>query len=348
MEQRRLGRTDIAVSKICYGIMTFGEQNTEQEGHALLDQALDGGITFYDIAEMYPVPPKPETQGDSERVMGTWMKARGNRDKVVVATKATGPGPDSFGHIREGKSTHTRANLEAALDGNLKRLQTDYIDLYQLHWPDRPVNNFGQLLYRHDEIQEGTPVEETLAVLADFVKAGKVRTIGLSNETPWGVMKFLEVAERMGLPRIVTVQNPYNLLARHYELGLSEISLHEDVGLIPYSPLAQGVLSGKYLDGARPAGARITLFPKRYKRYIGEVADAETAKYVKVAQDFGLSPTHMALGFVTQQPFVTSTIMGATTKEQLAENIASADVTLSGDILEAIEAVHRERPVPCP
>ncbi|MCR9255613.1 MAG: NADP(H)-dependent aldo-keto reductase [Alphaproteobacteria bacterium] len=347
MEYRRLGLTDIEVSLICYGIMTFGQQNTEAEGHALMDQALDGGVTFYDTAEMYPVPPKPETQGDSERVLGTWMKARGNRDKVIVATKATGPGAD-FAHIRGGTSAHTRANLEAAVDASLARLQTDYIDLYQLHWPDRPVNNFGRMLFDHSKAQAGTPAEETLAALADMVKAGKIRAVGLSNETPYGVHAFLKAAEVHHLPRVVSIQNPYNLLARHFELGLSEMAVREHVGLLAYSPLAQGVLTGKYMDGKRPEGARITLFPKRYKRYIGDKGQVETAKYVKIALDHGLAPAQMALSFVNRQPFVTANIIGATTKEQLAENIGSIDVALSDEVMDAIEAVHRETPVPCP
>jgi len=224
---------------------------------------------------------------------------------------------------------------------------SDLIDLYQLHWPDRPVNNFGRMLY-DASADTGTPAEETLAALGDMVKAGKIRAVGLSNDTPWGVHSFLAAAERLGLPRIVSIQNPYNLLARHFELGLSEMALRENVGLLAYSPLAQGVLTGKYLDGERPVGARITLFPNRYKRYIGDKGQAETAKYVNVAREHGLTPAQMALSFVNGQPFVTATIIGATNEAQLRENIASVDVPLSPAVLEAIEAVHRETPVPCP
>lgn len=348
MEKRLLGRTNLNVPLICLGTMTWGEQNTEAEAHQQMDYALGEGVNFLDAAEMYPVPPRPETQGQTERCIGSWFKARKNRDKVILATKVVGRSSKiPMQHIRGGLARLDQANIFAALDASLARLQTDYIDLYQLHWPDRSTNNFGQLGYVPEDDGGATPIEETLQALAEAVKLGKIRYVGLSNETAWGTMEFLRLAEQKGLPRMASIQNPYSLLNRSYEIGLAEVSLREQCGLLAYSPLAMGVLSGKYLNGQRPAGARMTLFT-RFQRYNHPKAEAATARYVKIAQDAGLDPAQMALAFVNQQPFVTSNIIGATTMAQLKANIASTQITLSPEVLRAIEAVHQDIPSPCP
>jgi len=347
MEYRRLGQTDIDVSAICLGTMTWGQQNTEAEAHAQLDYALEAGVNFIDTAELYAVPARGETQGLTEQYIGTWLKQRGTRGRVVLASKVVGPSEDWLPHIRGGQARLDRKNIEAALDASLRRLQTDYLDLYQLHWPDRKTNFFGRLGYEHDPDDRPVPIEETLTVLDDLVKAGKVRHIGLSNETPWGVMSFLETAERLGLPRVVSVQNPYSLLNRTYEIGLAEISIREQAGLLAYSPLAFGALSGKYLGGAQPAGARLTLFPD-YTRYSSPNAVAATERYVELARDHGLDPAQMALAYVNTRPFLTSTIVGATSLEQLESNIASIDVTLSDGLLADIERIHELYPNPAP
>jgi len=346
MERRRLGTTDLYVSAVCLGTMTWGEQNTEAEAHAQLDRALDLGINFIDAAEMYPVPPRPETYGRTEEYIGTWLKRRpGIRDKVILATKVTGAN-NNVSHVRDGNGRLDRKNIAAALDGSLRRLQTDYIDLYQTHSPDRYVNAFGRLDYRHDPARDGTPIAETLEILGEFVKAGKIRYIGVSNETPWGVMTHLNLAQK-GLPRIQSIQNPYNLLNRSYEIGLAEISLREQCGLLAYSPLAMGILSGKYLNGARPAGCRLTLF-ERFKRYSTPGAEPATAAYVKLARTHGLDPAQMALAFVTTRPFVTSTIIGCTSLEQLEQNVAGCQLKLAPEIIADIDAIHARNPNPCP
>ena len=348
MKYRKLGRTDLDVSLIGLGTMTWGEQNTEADAHAQLDYALERGVTLVDAAEMYPVPPKPETQGLTETYIGTWLAKSRRRHDIVLASKVAGPvrDPKRPGHIRDGKTFLDRKNLTAALDASLKRLQTDYLDLYQLHWPDRTTNTFGQLAYPWVEDAHTVPVAETLDVLQDFVRAGKVRHVGVSNETPWGLAQFLKHAEA-GLPRVASIQNPYSLLNRVFEIGLSEFSHREGVGLLAYSPLAMGVLAGKYLDGARPEGARMTLFT-RFTRYSNPQAEAATAQYVALAREHGLSPAQMALAWVNQRPFVTSNLMGATTLEQLKENIESVDVTLDEAVLKAIEAIHARHPNPAP
>ncbi len=344
IEQRRLGNSDIRVSKLCLGTMTWGQQNTEPQAHEQMDYALAQGINFFDTAEMYPVPPKGETQGLTEQYIGSWFARRGQRGRVVLATKVTGPG-DWMAHIRNGPQL-TRAHIRAAVEGSLRRLQTDYIDLYQLHWPSRPTNFFGRLGYVHQEA-EHTPLEETLAALMELMQEGKIRHYGLSNETAWGTMKVLQIADREGWPRPLTVQNPYNLLNRSYEVGLAEVSMREQVGLLAYSPLAFGVLTGKYLNGAWPQDARITLF-SRFSRYKGEQAEAAVARYVAIARDAGLSPAQMALAFVTQQSFVTSNIIGATSLAQLQENIATASLELPAEVLQQIDAVHKVISNPCP
>jgi len=349
MEYRELGRTGIKVSALCLGTMTWGEQNTEAEAHAQIDCALDAGVNFIDTAEMYPVPPRAETQGLTETYIGSWLAKSGRRKDVVLATKAAGPvrKPHNPRHIRGGNTFFDRANLEAALHDSLRRLQTDYVDLYQLHWPDRSVNCFGQLGYQHIADEVTTPIAETLGVLVDFVRAGKVRHVGVSNETPWGLMRFLTLADAAGLPRVASIQNPYSLVNRTFEIGLSEISIREQAGLLAYSPLAFGVLSGKYLDGAKPAGARLTLF-ERFQRYTNPNTERAAAAYVALARDHGLDPAQMALAFVTSRDFVTSNIIGATTLEQLRSNLDSAALKLSPEVLAGIEAIHQQIPNPAP
>jgi aryl-alcohol dehydrogenase-like predicted oxidoreductase len=346
MNKRPLGNTDLQVSEICLGTMTFGEQNTEADAFAQLDRALDAGINFIDTAEMYAVPPRVETQGLTERYIGNWLAQRGGRDRLILATKVAGPG-DWIDYLRMPGRRLDRANIEAAVDASLSRLQTDYIDLYQLHWPDRETNFFGKLGYEHPPHDDSVPLLETLQVLGDLVQAGKVRHIGLSNETPWGTMKLLALAEAHGLPRMVSIQNPYSLLNRTFEVGLSEVAIREQCGLLAYSPLAFGMLSGKYRNGVRPAGARLTLF-ERFDRYSSEQAVWATEQYCAIAERHGLDPAQMALAFVTSRPFVTSNIIGATTLEQLDSNLASADLTLSQEVLDEIDAVHQRQPNPSP
>lgn len=350
MELRRLGRTDIEVSLICLGTMTWGEQNTEAEAHAQLDYALDRGINFIDAAEMYPVPPRAETAGRTESYIGTWLKARQNRDRVVIATKVAGRGGGprgGFGWLRgDGvEATDLSAKqIRYAVEASLKRLQTDYIDLYQTHWPDRSTNNFGAWSYAHKD-EETVPVAETVATLDALVKEGKIRAYGLSNETPWGVSEHLRVAAAGGHARPASVQNPYSLINRWYEVGLAEYAPREDIGLLAYSPLAMGVLAGKYLGGAKPAGARLTLFT-RFTRYSNPQVERATERYVALAQQHGLDPAQMALAYVNTRPFLTSNIIGATSMEQLKADIDSIDVKLTQEVLDGIEAIHRDQPNP--
>ena len=332
------------VSKICLGTMTWGQQNTEAEAHEQISYALDRGINMLDAAEMYPVPPRAETQGRTEEYIGTWFKKTGLRDKYILATKAAGPNPEF--HYLRGGPRFTREQLMEAVDGSLRRLQTDCIDLYQLHWPDRYTNFFGQRGYLHRE-QPETPIDETLRALQELVAAGKIKTVGLSNETPWGTMKFLELADREGLPRVESIQNPYGLLNRTYEIAMAEVSHREDVGLLAYSPLGMGLLTGKYRHGARPEGSRMAVF-ERFTRYDGAETLEATEQYLQLADEHGLNPTHMALAFVNTRPFVLSNIIGATTMEQLKMNIDSLDVTLSKEVLKGIEAIQQRLPNPAP
>ena len=345
MEYRQLGRTDIDVSLICLGTMTWGEQNTEAEAHEQLDFAISRGINFIDTAEMYPVAPRKETQGRTEQYLGNWLAKRRDRDKLIIASKVSGPA-DWMPYLRNGCGLD-RKNIEAALNASLKRLQTDYIDLYQVHWPERDTNYFGKLGYYHAPDKDGVPIEETLGVLGDQVKAGKIRHVGISNETPWGISEYLRLSEQKGLPRIVSIQNPYNLLNRTFEVGAAEFAHRENVGLLAYSPLAFGVLSGKYLDNQRPPGARLTLFD-RFVRYTGPEGEKCTAQYVELARENNLDPAQMALAFVNSRPFLTSSIIGATSMGQLETNIASHELRLSKDVLRQIETIHQHQPNPCP
>lgn len=350
MEYRKLGDSDIKVSAIGLGTMTWGEQNTETEAHAQIDYALDHGVNLIDTAEMYPVPPKADTQGSTERYIGSWLaKHASAREKIVLATKIAGPArqPHNPRHIRGEQNQFDRKNLTEALHGSLERLRTDYVDLYQLHWPDRNTMTFGRPTYPWIDDEYTVPIEETLSVLAEFVKAGKIRHIGVSNETPWGVSQFLRAAERLGLPRIASIQNPYSLLNRTFEIGLSEFSHRDRIGLLAYSPLAFGWLSGKYEDGARPAGARITLY-ERFQRYSKPQAVRATSAYVALARRYGLSPAQFALAFVNSRPFVTSNLIGATSLDQLRENIASIDVTLPEAAFAEIDALYEAQPNPAP
>lgn len=349
MKYHRLGHTDIQVPEICLGTMTFGEQNNQDEAFEQLNYALTQGVNFWDTAEMYPVPPKPETQGATEAILGQWFKQNGQRDQVFLASKIAGPSQGGS-HIRDGKTRFTAQEISAALDGSLQRLQTDYIDLYQLHWPQRPTNFFGQLGYSNQHAQKSvdiTPLAETLTALHQEIQKGRIRYIGLSNETPWGTLKFLQLAEQLGLSKFVSVQNPYNLLNRSYEIGMAEIAHYENIGLLAYSPLAFGYLTGKFRNGAQPANARVTLY-SRFSRYSNPESIWATEQYALLAEKHGLSLTQLALAFIKQQFFVSSTIIGATNLTQLKENIAAFDVELSTEILTEIDAIHRQQPNPAP
>ena len=347
MKYRKLGHTDIDVSVICLGTMTWGEQNTPAQAFEQMDYAVARGVNFFDTAELYAIPPKAETYGRTEEIIGEWLKVHGNRDQIILASKIAGPGESWIPHIRNGRTRFNRIDIAAAVDASLQRLQTDYIDLYQLHWPQRQANFFGQLGFDTPEHEDITPILETLEALDDQVQAGKIRYIGLSNETPWGVTQFLHHAEKAGLPRIVSVQNPYSLLNRSYEIGLAEISWREKAGLLAYSPLGFGVLSGKYLGDAQPEGARLTLFPD-YTRYSNEAAIVATEMYVALARHHKLDPAQMALAYVNSRPFLTSTIIGATTMDQLKTNISSIELSLPDEVHEGIEAIHEEYPNPSP
>lgn len=344
MEYHKLPHSSLEVSKICLGTMTYGEQNTRQDAFDQLDFAVERGINFIDTAEMYPVPPNGKSQGLTEEYIGDWLKHSDKRQKVIVATKVAGP--RNVPYIRENMSLDRR-NIHQAIDDSLTRLKTDYIDLYQLHWPQRRTNCFGQLNYPYPEGNEEITLIETLEALNELINAGKIRYIGVSNETPWGVMTLLKLAEKHNLPRIVSIQNPYNLLNRSFEIGLSEISHHEGVELLAYSPLAFGCLSGKYLNNQRPEGARCSLF-ERFVRYFTPQGIEATQAYVDLAKEHGLDPAQMALAFVNQRPFVASNIIGATNLEQLKSNIESLDVTLSEELLGQLQEIGAKYSNPCP
>jgi aryl-alcohol dehydrogenase-like predicted oxidoreductase len=346
MEYRQLGNTDIKVSGLCLGTMTWGEQNTLEQAHQQLDYALDHGINFIDTAEMYPVPPMQETYTATETIIGKWERLQKQRDKIILATKVAGPA-EWMPYIRHGKNRLDKTNIKQACEDSLKRLNIEYIDLYQLHWPNRNTNFFGKRGYTHDNSEDFISAEETLEALSELVKEGKIRHIGLSNETPWGTMKFLEASKQTNGPRIVSIQNPYNLLNRTYEIGMAEVSIREKVGLLAYSPLAFGVLSGKYLDGQKPANSRLTIFD-RFTRYTNHKAEAATRRYQELTKNQAFSLAQMALSFVTNQEFVTSNIIGATTMEQLKENIDSHNLILDGALIEEINHIHEQITNPCP
>lgn len=346
MKTRKLGRTGLEVSEICLGTMTWGRQNTEAEGHAQMDFALDHGVNFFDTAEVYPAPRDENYFTRTEVIIGNWFKARGNRDKVILASKVAGSMTTT--KLRSGNIHLDRQNIIEAVEGSLKRLQTDYLDLYQTHWPDRPGNYFGPLgMTKIKDTPETVPVEETLEAMHSLVKAGKVRHIGVSNESPWGLMQQLQHGEANGLTRIAAIQNPYNLLNRSYEVALAEVSLREDVSLLAYSPLAMGLLSGKYRHGARPAGTRIPMFPA-FSRYEGKPAEEAVEKYCLLAEKYGLNPVHLALAFILNRSFVASAIIGATNLEQLKMNIDASGIELSQEILKELDEIHREHTIPCP
>ncbi|MFS4468820.1 aldo/keto reductase [Maribacter sp. 2210JD10-5] len=346
MKYTKLPHTDIEVSKICLGTMTWGNQNTEAEGHEQMDYALEQGINFFDTAELYPIPAHPDRKSDTEKIIGTWFKKTGNRDKVVLASKIAGKA-EFTKFIRT--TGFQRESIIEAVEGSLQRLQTDYIDLYQLHWPERNTNFFGKRGYKVDITDHWEDnFHQVLETLRDLVREGKIRHIGISNETPWGTMRYLEESKvHATLPRAITVQNPYSLLNRIFEIGMSEISMREQIGLLAYSPLGFGVLSGKYLGDRMPEGSRLALFPN-YNRYIKPEAIKATQKYYELAQANDLSLAQMSLAFVNSRPFLTSNIIGATTMKQLKENIASINMELSDEILEQIDAIHEEIPNPAP
>jgi len=346
MDYRELGRTGVNISSLCLGTMTFGQQNSEAEGHAQMDYAFDRGINIFDASEIYPIPPRAETKGRTESIIGTWLAARNRRDKVLIATKVAGRGKMTWLRKDETATRQSPAQITEAVEASLKHLNTDYIDLYQLHWPDRPMRIFEGLDYLHLE-GDSHPIHDILGALGKLVADGKVRFVGLSNETPWGTMSFLKAAEQHGLPRPVSIQNAYNFVNRSFEIGLSEISYREQVSLLAYSPLGQGYLSGKYEEGALPAGSRKALFDRlgRYEQGNGPKA---ISTYVALARRHGLDPAQMAIAFAVSRPFVTSTIIGATTMDQLKTDIAGGELKLSEAVLADIEQAHLDYPNPCP
>ena len=345
MNYRKLGNTDLEVSTICLGTMTWGEQNTQEEGFEQMDHALEQGINFFDTAEIYAVPPKKETYGKTEEIIGNWFKKKNNRSKIILATKISGPG---ISWIRGGENQYDKKNLTEAVNQSLKRLQTDYIDLYQLHWPERKSNYFGRLGYEHKDDSEWNDFEDVLNSLNEIIKSGKIKYIGLSNETAWGLSKFLEISKTKNLPRVMSVQNPYNLLNRTYEIGLAETSVREKSGLLAYSPLASGIMSGKYRNGAMPDGSRMKLFGDRFPRYKTKNATGAVEEYYKIAIKHNLNLAQMSLKFCELQPFITSVIIGATTMEQLKIDIESVNVNLTEEINKKINDVQIKYPNPCP
>ena len=344
MNYRKLGNTDLKVSTICLGTMTWGEQNTQDQGFEQMDYALDQGVNFWDTAELYSVPPKEKTFGHTEIIIGNWFKKTNKRDKVILATKVAGP---SRPYLRGGGNQFDKKNLTEALNGSLKRLQTDYIDLYQLHWPERNTNMFGRLGYEHKENNEWNKFEDVLENLKKFIDEGKIRNIGLSNETPWGTSKFLEISKEKNLPRMMSVQNPYSLVNRTYEVGMSEISIREKCGLLVYYPLAAGALTGKYRNGRMPKNARLTLF-KGWERMLNPLAMKAYDEYYKLAKESNITMVQLAQAFVNSRPFVTSNIIGATTMDQLKENIESIKIELSKETIEKINFIHNNNPNPAP
>ena len=354
MKFKKLGNTDIDISLIGLGTMTFGEQNTSSESFELMDYAFEKGVNYIDTAEMYPAYPKKETYGKSEEIIGDWLKTKKNRDKIIIGTKVAsnhpaGIGASKLSWVRNGGETlrFDKENINKAVEASLKRLKTDYIDLYQLHWPERKVGMFGQLDFEYDPKDYWTPIEEVLENLDSLVKSGKVRQVGLSNETPWGILSFLKISEQKKLPRMVSVQNCYNLLNRVFDIANSEVSIREQCGLLAYSPLAGGRISGKYINGTRPENCRYTMWPGRFSRHHTDRGEMAVKKYIKLAKKYNINSCTLANAFVINRPFVTSSIIGATSINNLKENLSSIEVILSTEILKEIEEIHLSDPNPC-
>ena len=344
MNYRKLGNTDLEVSTICLGTMTWGEQNTQREGFEQMDYALDQGVNFWDTAELYAVPPKAETFGHTETIIGNWFEKNKKRDKVILATKVAGP---SRKYLRNGENSFVGKNLDKAINDSLKRLKTDYIDLYQLHWPERNVNNFGKLGYTHKE-NSWNEFEDVLENLKKYIESGKIRYVGLSNETPWGVMKYLKLSKDKDLPRKMSIQNPYSLLNRSYEVGLAEISIREKIGCLAYSPLASGYLSGKYRNGNFPKGSRMERDFDFWTRYRKPNVDKVVEEYFKISKKYDLDISQMSIKFCEVQDFMTSVIIGATTMEQLKTDIESVKVKLDENVIKEINEIQKIYPNPCP
>lgn len=354
MKYRKLGSTELDISIIGLGTMTFGEQNSQNQSYKLMDYAFEKGVNFFDTAEMYPVYPKKETYGKSELIIGTWLKKKKNRSKIIIASKiasknTTGIGATKLSWIRKGGHNLCldKKNITKAVDESLKRLQTEYIDLYQIHWPERSVGMFGQLDFKYDPLDKWTPFEEVLESLNYLIKLGKIRYVGLSNETPWGILNFLRICEKNNFPRIISIQNCYNLVNRIFDIANSEVSIREKCGLLAYSPLAGGRLSGKYINGKKPKNARYVLWPKRFSRHHTKRGELAIQKYFQLAKKYNISPCAFANAFVINRPFVTSSIIGATSVKHLEENINSINVNLTKKILDEIEEIHLSDPNPC-
>ena len=344
MNYKKLGNTDLNVSTICLGTMTWGEQNSEKEAFEQMSYAIDNGVNFWDTAELYSVPPKESTYGLTEEIIGNWFTKNRKRQEVILASKVAGPSRD---YLRDGQNSFVGKNLENAVNNSLKRLKTDYLDLYQLHWPERNVNNFGKLGYTHKE-SEWNKFEDVLVNLKKFIDQGKIKYVGLSNETPWGVMNFMQLSKDKNLPRMMSIQNPYSLLNRSYEVGLAEVSIREQIGCLSYSPLASGYLSGKYRNGAMPKGSRIERDYEFWGRYRKPQSENAIEEYYKISKKYNLDMSQMAIKFCEIQDFMTSVIIGATTMDQLKTNIESVKVTLDKDIINEINAIQRKYPNPCP
>ena len=344
MNYKKLGNTDLNVSTICLGTMTWGEQNTQNEAFEQMDYSLDNGVNFWDTAELYAVPPKAETYGYTETIIGNWFEKTKKRKDVILASKVGGP---SRKYMRNGENSFTGKNLEDALHGSLKRLKTDYIDLYQLHWPERNVNNFGRLGYEHKE-NDWNKFEDVLENLKKFIKDGKIRYVGLSNETPWGVMNYLQLSKDKDLPRMMSIQNPYSLLNRSYEVGLAEVSIRENIGCLSYSPLASGYLTGKYRNKQFPKGSRMERDFDFWTRYRKPNTSEAVEEYYKISQKFDLDMSQMSIKFCEVQDFMTSVIIGATTMEQLKTNVESVKVNLDSEVIKEINNVQKKYPNPCP
>ena len=344
MNYKKLGNTDLDVSTICLGTMTWGEQNTQDEAFEQMDFALSNGVNFWDTAELYAVPPRKETYGDTEEIIGNWFEKTKKRKEIILATKVAGPARD---YLRNGENSFTGPNLESALNNSLKRLKTDYVDLYQLHWPERNVNNFGRLGYVHKE-KDWNQFEDVLGELNKYIKAGKIRYVGLSNETPWGALNYLQLSKDKNLPRMMSIQNPYSLLNRSYEVGLAEVSIREKIGCLAYSPLASGYLTGKYRNKNFPKGSRMERDFDFWTRYRKPNTEAAVELYFKICEKHNLNMTQMSIKFCEIQEFMTSVIIGATTMEQLKSDIESVNVNLSNDVIEEINQVQTIYPNPCP